>query len=149
MISFDKIYSMLFNEAKKGNCLFRKYSAAIVKNSHIICLGYAQTNNGMNCIKCERFDMIEKYGKISEFFEYCSVVHAEVSAILNSKKRDDLVNSDLYLLGIYGDDDRIYDKAYPCENCMKIIKYVGVKNIYVIQSNKQFIKYEVKNDFKH
>ncbi|MCM1222339.1 MAG: cytidine deaminase [Lachnospiraceae bacterium] len=142
-ISIDTIYSLLFAEAKKGNCLFRKYSAAIVKNSHVISLGYAQTTNGKNCIKCERFDMIKKYGKISEFFEYCSVVHAEISAILNVKNRDDLVGGDLYLLGIY-DDDKVYDKAYPCKNCIKIIKYVGIKNIYVMQSNMQFIKYEVK-----
>lgn len=142
-ISYDKIFTLLFREAKNGNCFIRKYAAAVIKDSQILSVGHARTVSGINCTNCKRFQMIEIYGKISEFFDFCPVIHAETCAIINIKNRDDLLGSDLYLMGIYGEDNAIYNDAYPCDNCLKLIKYVGIKRVFIVQSDQRIKCYEV------
>lgn len=128
------LYHILYTTALNGSCMFRKYAALLIKDNQIISVGVATTLDGRKCEDCPRFELIKKYGNIAEFFESCRVVHAEVSAILNCKNLSEAQGSDLYLLGISEDTQSVYQSAYPCNNCMRIIKYVGIRRIYVFQS---------------
>ena len=148
-LKIDNLFSEMYIEASKGSCLYRKYSAAIVKGTKVVSIGYAQNIDGSKCNSCKRFEKIKKHGNISEFFEDCSVIHAEAGAILNCNKKSDLIGGDLYLLGVNSTDGSIYSDAFPCNNCLKIIQYVGIKHICVFQSNKEIISYEVTNDIKY
>lgn len=144
MIHFNEtLFSKLYSEALKGSCLYRKYAAAIVKNGVVLGIGHAQTVSDSSCIACNRMDKIQKYGKISEFFEDCPVVHAEVCAILNTNRRADLKGSELYLIGVIVKDGSIYEKAFPCANCYHVIQYSGIQAVNVFQSNMSIIRTEV------
>lgn len=140
---YEDLFSILYNEALKGSCLYRKYAAAIVKNETVFGIGHAQTVNNTPCIVCNRMDKIQKYGEISEFFEECPVVHAEVCAILNTNQRTDLKGSELYLLGIVVKDGSVYEKAFPCPNCYHVIQYSGIQAVNVFQSNMSILRTEV------
>lgn len=144
MIRFNEdLFSILYNEALKGSCLYRKYAAAIVKNETVFGIGHAQTVNKAPCIVCNRMDKIQKYGEISEFFEECPVVHAEVCAILNTNQRTDLKGSELYLLGVVVKDGSVYEKAFPCPTCFHVIQYSGIQAINTFQSNMSILRTEV------
>lgn len=144
MMNFNEdLFSILYSEALKGSCLYRKYAAAIVKNGAVFGIGHAQTANSSPCIVCDRIDKIQKYGKISEFFEDCPVVHAEICAILNTNQRTDLYGSELYLLGVVVNDGSVYEKAFPCPNCYHVIQYSGIQAINVFQSNMSILRTEV------
>lgn len=144
MIQFHQdLFSILYKEALKGSCFFRKYAAAIVKNGTVYGIGHAQTANDTPCVVCNRMDKILKYGKISEFFEDCPVVHAEVSAILNVNSRTKLKGSELYLLGIAVKDGSIYEEAFPCPNCYHVIQYSGIQSINIFQSDMTVLRTEV------
>lgn len=141
--NIESIFDLLYSNALNGSCLHRKYAALLVNHDNILSVGYATTVNGDKCNTCPRNEHIRKYGKISEFFEQCPVIHAEICAILNCKMPDQIQGSDLYLLGILGDNQSIYREAFPCENCMKVIRYVGIRKIKVFQTKKSLIFYEV------
>ena len=144
MIRFnEELFSMLYSEALKGSCLYRKYAAAIVKNRTVLGIGHAQTANDSSCIVCNRMDKIQKYGEISEFFEECPVIHAEVCAILNTNQRSDLKGSELYLLCVVVKDGSVYEKAFPCPNCYHVIQYSGIQAINVFQANMSTLRTEV------
>ena len=138
----DEIYAVLYNEAILGSCMYRKYAAAIKKDDNIIGVGHAQTADASPCTECERFLKIQTYGKISEFFEFCNVIHAEICAMLNCKSRDEIPGSELYLLGL-NSDGSIYSGAFPCDLCYRTIKYQGIKAINVFESNKKIVRSEV------
>lgn len=138
-----KLYNQLYQEAVWGSCTYRKYAAAVVANNEIIGIGHARTVDGKKCENCERLRKINKYGEISEFFEDCNVIHAEICAILDCKDKSKLAGAELYLLGIDSDGVSIYKDAFPCANCYKVIQYVGIVaiNVYIDRSNLK--KYEV------
>lgn len=138
----DEIFDELYNKALQGSCMYRKYASAIVKDGRMISVGYASTLNGEKCVDCPRLEKMKKHGEVSEFFESCRVIHAEVSAILNCFATS-LKGASIYLLGITDTGD-IYQNAYPCENCLKIIQYVGISRIYVFKERGQVVSYEVK-----
>lgn len=142
-IDNKKIYEILYGKAINGSCMYRKYAAMLVNNNQILSVGYATTINGDKCNNCPRNELISKYGNISEFFESCRVIHAEICAILNCKKLDEVRGSDLYLLGILNDNHKIYESAFPCENCLKVIQYVGIRRINVFSSINTMSSYEV------
>lgn len=139
----EKLFSTLYSEALKGSCLHRKYAAAIVKNGMVLGIGRAQTVNGSSCVVCDRMEKIQKYGEISEFFEECPVVHAEVCAILNTNQKADLKKSELYLLGVIVKDGSVYKDAFPCPNCYRMIQYSGIQAINIFQSNMSICRTEV------
>lgn len=136
------LFEQLHKEATRGNCTFRKYSAAVVNNNRIIGIGHARTVDGKKCESCERLRKIKKYGKISEFFEDCNVIHAEICAILDCKDKEQLVGAELYLLGI-DSAGYIYIDAFPCANCYKVIEYVGIATINVYTDKSNLKRYEV------
>lgn len=142
--SFAKhILEVLYKEAMLGNCLHRKYAAAIVRDGMIVSINHARTINGKDCTRCVRYEKIKEYGKISEFFEVCNVVHAEVCAILECDRRK-LPESDLFLLGLDTIDNSVYSSAFPCENCLKVIKFVGIKHLCIFTSKTEYAVYEVE-----
>lgn len=138
----EEIFDILYHNALMGSCMYRKYAAAIVKENTIKSVGYAKTINGEKCVDCPRLQKMHKYGEVAEFFEVCRVVHAEVSAILNCDTRT-LKNASIYLLGI-SEIGKIYKNAFPCENCIRIIQYVGISKIYVFTERGRVECHEVK-----
>ena len=136
-----EVFDILFEKASQGSCMYRKYAAAIVYNNKVIGVGYARTVTGEKCANCPRMEKMRKYGEISEFFEVCRVIHAEISAILNCKTSPK--GASLYLLGINEIGD-VYKGAFPCDNCLKVIQYVGISKIYVFKERDSVISYEVK-----
>lgn len=138
----EEIFDVLYKKALQGSCMYRKYASAIVKNERIISVGYASTLNGEKCVNCPRLEKMQKHGEVSEFFESCRVVHAEVSAILNCDTFS-LSGASIYLLGI-SENGEIYQNAYPCENCLKIIQYVGISKIFVFKERERVVCTEVK-----
>lgn len=140
----SKLYAQLYKEAALGNCTFRKYAAAVVTHNKIIGIGHARTVDGKECKNCERLKKIGQYGKVSEFFEDCNVIHAEVCAILDCRNKEKLKEAELYLLGICcNDGGSIYQKAFPCPNCLKIIQYVGITAVNVYLNEFTWKRYEV------
>jgi len=140
----DIIFSLLFNDAQKGSCMFRKYAAAVVKNGKILGHGYATTVDGNKCIDCPREEKFQQYGEISEFFEVCPVIHAEVCAVLDCGNIKAVRDSDLFLLGLQCPDNSIYNSAFPCNNCLRFLMYTGIRRIVVFQDNLTTIMYEVQ-----
>lgn len=137
------LYDRLYKEAILGDCLFRRYAAAIVFQNEILGIGHARTVDGNKCVTCKRMEKIRKYGEISEFFEDCDVIHAELCAILDCENKSKLEGAEIYLLGICCDGMHIYTKAFPCPNCYKVIQYVGIVAINVFTNESEIIRYEV------
>lgn len=139
MVNLDrKLFLLLMNEALKSGCMYRKYAAAVVKNDIILSLGYARTVNDEKCEDigtCPRENMRLLHSTSAEFFEVCRVVHAEMDAILKCKKTTELKGSTLYLLGLIALDKNIYKNAFPCGNCLKCIKLVGIKQLNIVQDS--------------
>lgn len=131
--------------AMQGNCMYRKYSCIIVNGNDIVGKGYAHSLDYRDCIEygsCPRRNNQEKYTDKAEFFESCRVIHAEMDAILSAKDLSTLEGADLYLLGIYNDQD-IYRDAFPCDICLRHIKLVGINQILVFISREEIKKYSV------
>lgn len=137
------LYNFLYSQALSGSCMHRKYAAAIVKNGMLLGHGFATTIDGQKCITCPRQSKMKEHGEVAEFFEVCNVIHAEVCAILDCKNIESIRESSLFLLGISVPDNQIYENAYPCSNCLKLIKYTGVARIHVFQKNQSTLCFEV------
>lgn len=140
---YEQLYEQLYEKATLGSCTFRKYAAAIVSQKETIGIGYARTVDGNICRECKRLAKIQEYGEISEFFEDCNVIHAEICAILDCKNKEKLIDADIYLLGICSDGISIYKEAFPCPNCLKVIQYVGINTVNVFWDKDTIKRYEV------
>ena len=121
---------------ERSTCLRRHYGAVIVKNNEIISTGYNGSPRGItNCIdlkKCIRSECPRGTG-----YENCIAVHAEMNAIISSK-RSDMLESSLYLVGKEIDGNYVKN-GEPCSICKKIIINAGIK-IVVIRINKNEYK---------
>ena len=82
---------------ERSTCLKRHYGAVIVKNNEIISTGYNGSPRGItNCIdlkKCIRSECPRGTGD-----ENCIAVHAEMNAIVSSK-RSGMIGASLDLVG--------------------------------------------------
>lgn len=142
----QKLFMALFKEATKAGCIYRKYSAAILKNDKVLSIGYARTIDQEKCENlktCPRETMRLKYSTHAEFFEVCRVAHAEMDAILRCERTKDLEGATLYLLGLISSSKEIYKDAFPCNNCLKYIKLVGIRKINIVQSSSEIKEYKL------
>ena len=121
---------------ERSTCLKRHYGAVIVKNNEIISTGYNGAPRGIsNCIdnnKCTRESCERGTG-----YENCIAVHAEMNAIISSK-RSDMIGSSLYLVGKEIDGNYVKN-GEPCSICKKIIINAGIEKV-IIRS--------IKNEYK-
>ena len=129
---------------ERSTCLKRHYGAVIVKNNEIISTGYNGAPRGIsNCIdnnKCTR-----EFCERGTGYENCIAVHAEMNAIISSK-RSDMIGSSLYLVGKEIDENYVKN-GEPCSICKKIIVNAGIKYVYV-RINKEKYKVIVVNNWE-
>ena len=129
---------------ERSTCLKRHYGAVIVKNNEIISTGYNGAPRGIsNCIdnnKCTR-----EFCERGTGYENCIAVHAEMNAIISSK-RSDMIGSSLYLVGKEIGGSYVKN-GEPCSICKKIIVNAGIKYVYV-RINKEKYKVIVVNNWE-
>lgn len=107
--------------SQKSKCVSKKVGAVLVKDNRIISIGYNGTPSGFkNCN--EQFSEIqyvdrEEHHSWSDKYE----LHGELNAILFSAKN-----------GISVDGCDLYVTLHPCDQCLKNIMQVGIKNIYYV-----------------
>ena len=131
----DKInYYLNIAEAisERGTCLRKNYGAIIVKNDEIISTGYTGAPRGRKncidlgyCVKKKFFPDVRHGG-----YDACRSVHAEQNAMLSSARKD-MIDSDLYLVGIRKDSGNYEEGASPCQMCRKLIINSGIKHVYI------------------
>ena len=119
------IYKMAIDEAEKSEYFPYKIGAVIFKKSRIISTGYNEL----------RFHK----GLSPRFKKYNNSLHAEQKAILNVNFKL-CKKASLLVVRINSQSGNI-SNAYPCQMCMKLIKLVGIKEIYWTDRGGE-IKYE-------
>lgn len=127
---------------ERSTCLKRHYGAVIVKNNEIISTGYNGAPRGINnCIdegKCFRSACTRGTG-----YENCLAVHAEMNAIISSK-RSDMLESSIYLVGKEIDGNYVKN-GEPCSICKKIIINAGIKTVIIRITKNEYKIIDVKN----
>lgn len=134
--------------AERGTCLRRNYGSIIVKNDEIISTGYTGAPRGRkNCCdigKCIRRDLNIPRG---QRYELCRSVHSEANAII-SASRNQMINSDLYLVGIENNKEFVKD-AEPCSMCKRLIINAGIKNVFIRETKTLYRKITVESWVKN
>jgi dCMP deaminase len=127
---------------ERSTCLKRHYGAVIVKNNEIISTGYNGAPRGVNnCIdeeKCFRSECSRGTG-----YENCLAVHAEMNAIISSK-RSDMLESSIYLVGKEIDGSYVKN-GEPCSICKKIIINAGIKTVIIRITKNEYKTINVKD----
>lgn len=130
----------------RGTCLRRNFGAVIVKNDEVISTGYVGAPRGRkNCCDlkyCTREKLNVPRG---ERYELCRSVHAEQNAII-SAKRNDMIDSTLYLVGKNYSDGEYVQNARPCALCKRMIINAGIKEVIVRNDKNDYTVIPV-NDF--
>lgn len=125
--------------ASRATCLRKKYGAVIVKRDQIIATGYNGAPRGRlnccdlgHCTKKELLPNIRHGG-----YDACRSVHAEQNAII-SAARQEMIGSDLYLVGYRCENHEYEEGASPCLLCRKMIINAGIERVYVRVDKTQF-----------
>ncbi|MDM8533835.1 deaminase [Clostridiaceae bacterium HSG29] len=125
---------------ERGTCLRRNYGAIIVSNDEIISTGYTGAPRGRkNCIDLGVCYRIENNIPSGERYEMCRSVHAEANAII-SAKRDEMIDSVLYLVGKEKNTGEYVKNANSCTMCKRLIINAGIDEV-VVRDDKD--KYRV------
>lgn len=123
--------------ASRGTCLRKNYGCIIVKNDEIIATGYTGAPRGRkNCIDLgfctkKKFKPDLRHGG----YDVCRSVHAEQNAIISASRKD-MINAELYLVGVRKDTGEYEKGANSCELCKKMIINAGIKKIIIKTENK-------------
>jgi dCMP deaminase len=101
--------------ALRSRCFFgKKHGAVLVRNRHIISLGYnGPAYKEKHCKKCSLIK--DKYGKD---WRTCPAIHAEENAIFNA------IKNNINIIGC-----KIYITKKPCDKCLNILKNINIKEI--------------------
>ena len=130
---------------KRSTCLRRRYGCVIVKNDEIIATGYNGAPRGRkNCDDlgfCYREQMDIPRG---ERYELCRSVHAEQNAII-SASRNELIDADLYMVGINAKTGEIEPKATSCMMCKRVVINSGIKRVIVREPDNKYTIYNVED----
>lgn len=135
---------------ERGTCIRRNFGAVIVKNDEIISTGYVGAPRGrQNCSDrkiCIREQLEVPRG---ERYELCRSVHAEQNAII-SAKREDMIDSTLFLCGKNYKDGSYVENSNPCALCKRMIINAGIKDLYIRDSKEKYrhilVEDYIKND---
>lgn len=111
-----------------------KIGAIITDKNKIISVGYNQQKT--NPIQ-------KKYNKFRPYIVYNPYIHAEIHAILNSKK-DSLKGCSIYTYRETKDGK--ISNSRPCEACMELIKKMGIKKICYTTKDGYCIEYIKEED---
>ena len=124
--------------SQRSTCLRRHYGAVIVKNDEVIATGYTGAPRGRKNCSDLGFCMREKL-KVprGERYELCRSVHAEQNAII-SASREELIGSDIYLVGIETRDGSYVENASSCAMCKRVIINAGVEKVYIRDDKDKF-----------
>ena len=131
--------------SERSTCLRRHYGCVIVKNDEIISTGYNGAPRGRkNCDDlgfCYREQMDIPRG---ERYELCRSVHAEQNAII-SASRNELIDADLYMVGINAKTGEIEPKATSCMMCKRVVINSGIKRVIVRETDNKYTIYNVED----
>ena len=131
--------------SERSTCLRRHYGCVIVKNDEIISTGYNGAPRGRkNCDDlgfCYREQMDIPRG---ERYELCRSVHAEQNAII-SASRNELIDADLYMVGINAKTGDIEPKATSCMMCKRVVINSGIKRVIVREPDNKYTIYNVED----
>lgn len=131
--------------SERSTCLRRHYGCVIVKNDEIISTGYNGAPRGRkNCDDlgfCYREQMDIPRG---ERYELCRSVHAEQNAII-SASRNELIDADLYMVGINAKTGGIEPKSTSCMMCKRVVINSGIKRVIVREPDNKYTIYNVED----
>ena len=131
--------------SERSTCLRRHYGCVIVKNDEIISTGYNGAPRGRkNCDDlgfCYREQMDIPRG---ERYELCRSVHAEQNAII-SASRNELIDADLYMVGINAKTGEIEPKATSCMMWKRVVINSGIKRVIVRDPDNKYTIYNVED----
>ena len=131
--------------SQRSTCLRRRYGSVIVKNDEVISTGYVGAPRGRkNCSDigyCVRQELNIPRG---ERYELCRSVHSEVNAII-SASREQMIDSDLYLVGVEMATGEYVQHASSCSMCKRTIINAGIKNVYIRDTKDEYRKVNVKD----
>ena len=131
--------------SERSTCLRRHYGCVIVKNDEIISTGYNGAPRGRkNCDDlgfCYREQMDIPRG---ERYELCRSVHAEQNAII-SASRNELIDADLYMVGINAKTGEIEPKSTSCMMCKRVVINSGIKRVIVREPEDKYTIYNVED----
>ena len=131
--------------SERSTCLRRHYGCVIVKNDEIISTGYNGAPRGRkNCDDlgfCYREQMEIPRG---ERYELCRSVHAEQNAII-SASRNELIDADLYMVGINAKTGEIEPKSTSCMMCKRVVINSGIKRVIVREPDNKYTIYNVED----
>lgn len=129
--------------SERSTCLRRQWGCIIVNNDQLISSGYNGSPRGYeNCNskgECIRDKLNIPRGTK---YELCYSVHSEQNAIINAS-REQMIGSDLYLVGKDVKTGEYVSNSQPCSLCKKMIINSGVKNVYIRDDKNNFRKIEV------
>lgn len=131
--------------SERSTCLRRHYGCVIVKNDEIISTGYNGAPRGRkNCDDLgfcyrEQMDIPRE-----ERYELCRSVHAEQNAII-SASRNELIDADLYMVGINAKTGEIEPKATSCMMCKRVVINSGIKRVIVREPDNKYTIYNVED----
>ena len=131
--------------SERSTCLRRHYGCVIVKNDEIISTGYNGAPRGRkNCDDlgfCYREQMDIPRG---ERYELCRSVHAEQNAII-SASRNELIDADLYMVGINAKTGEIEPKSTSCMMCKRVVINSGIKRVIVREPDNKYTIYNIED----
>lgn len=131
--------------SERSTCLRRHYGCVIVKNDEIISTGYNGAPRGRkNCDDlgfCYREQMDIPRG---ERYELCRSVHAEQNVII-SASRNELIDADLYMVGINAKTGEIEPKSTSCMMCKRVVINSGIKRVIVREPDNKYTIYNVED----
>lgn len=123
---------------KRGTCLRRNFAAIIVKNDEIMATGYSGAPRGRkNCCDmgvCRREELNVPRGTR---YELCRSVHAEQNAII-SARRQDMIDSTMYLVGRERETEELVKNAAPCSLCKRFIINAGIDKVIIRETKKEY-----------
>ena len=113
--------------------------AIVVEGNRIISTGYNSNKTS---------PLQQKYNRYRNFVDGCRSqpkIHAEIAAIAPLLHRNNVnwCNVSIYVYRELADGTRGCSR--PCAACMRLIQELGIKRIYYIGKNGEFIKEETLN----
>lgn len=131
--------------SERSTCLRRHFGCVIVKNDEIISTGYNGAPRGRkNCDDlgiCYREKLDIPRG---ERYELCRSVHAEQNAII-SASRNELIGSDLYMVGINAKTNQVEPNSSSCMMCKRVVINSGILRVIVREPNNMYTIYNVED----
>lgn len=131
--------------SERATCLKRRYGSIIVKNDSLIASGFNGSPRGMqSCLDMNR--CMRANAERGTDYSSCTSIHSEQNAIIHAS-REQMLNSDLYLVGIEQSTGNYVENAEPCSLCKRFIINAGIKNVYVRVNKTEYKLFKV-DDWK-